>query len=185
MGIVAGISGVGKTWLLERVGAAVPMQILSASTLIRDSLARTDGQVTSQDHLRALDIDNNQAALLEAFNRYIDPGKTLIILDAHVVIDTPDGLVHIGSDVFREINPDFVIFIEDKPQNIHRNRERDASRVRPERSVDSLAKQQKIAITVAREIADNLSIPIHFIDGGDEEALARVLSTVQEAEPDV
>ncbi|HRM20775.1 MAG TPA: AAA family ATPase [Trichococcus flocculiformis] len=185
VGIVVGISGVGKTWLLEKLGAAIPMQILSASTLIRDSLTKTEEQLTSQDHLRARNIDDNQAALLEAFNRHIDPDKTLVILDAHVVIDTPHGLVHIGSDLFREMDPDFMVFVKDEPRKIHRNRERDVSRTRPERSVDSLAKHQEIAIAAARDISDNLRIPIHFVNGGDDDALGRILRAVQEAEPDV
>ncbi|WP_380059014.1 AAA family ATPase (plasmid) [Falsihalocynthiibacter sp. SS001] len=161
------------------------MQVLSASSLIRDSLLQTEGQHPSQDHLRARSIEGNQAALLEAFNRHTDPDKTLVILDAHVVIDTPDGLVRISSDVFREIDPDFVVFIKDEPRRIHLNRNRDISRERPERSVASLAKQQEIAIAAARDIANGLNIPIHFVDGGDDEALSRVLSAVQEAEPNV
>ncbi|ATF18234.1 AAA family ATPase [Phaeobacter gallaeciensis] len=161
------------------------MQILSASTLIRDSLVQKEEQLTPQDHLRARNIVENQAALIEAFNRYVDPDTTLVILDAHVVIDTPDGLVHISSDVFREIAPDFVVFVKGEPRKIHRNRECDASRSRPERSVDHLEKQQEIAITAARDISDNLSIPIYFVNGGDEEALARVLTVAQKVNPDV
>lgn len=161
------------------------MQVLSASSLIRDSIVQTEEQLTSQDHLRARSIDDNQAALLEAFNRHLDPDRNLVILDAHVVIDTPNGLAHIGSDIFHEINPDFVVFIKDDPRRIHLNRERDAKRERPERSVSSLAKQQEIAITAAQDISHSLSIPIHFVDGGDDEALARVLRAVQEAETDV
>lgn len=145
------------------------MQILSASTLIRDSLTKTEEQLTSQDHLRARNIDDNQAALLEAFNRHIDPDKTLVILDAHVVIDTPHGLVHIGSDLFREMDPDFMVFVKDEPRKIHRNRERDVSRTRPERSVDSLAKHQEIAIAAARDIA--VGIPRCYLTRMCEEGL--------------
>lgn len=161
------------------------MQVLSASGLIRESLLQTQEQLTSQDHLRARSIEDNQAALLEAFNRHFNPDGNLVILDAHVIIDTPDGLAHIGSDVFHEIDPDFVVFIKDDPRRIHLSRERDTKRERPERSISSLAKQQEIAITAAQDIAHNLSIPIHFVDGGDDEALASVLRAEQGAETDV
>ena len=93
VGIVAGISGVGKTWLLEKVGAAIPMQVLSASSLIQDSLFQTEKQQKSQDHLRARSIDDNQAALLEAFKRHLDPDRNLVILDAHVVIHLMGWLI--------------------------------------------------------------------------------------------
>lgn len=161
------------------------MQVLSASSLIRGFLLQTEEKLTSQDDLRARSIDDNQAALLEAFKRRLDPDSSLVILDAHVVIDTPDGLSHIGSDVFREIGPDFLIFIKDDPRRIHLNRKRDAKRERPERSVSALAKQQEIAIIAAQDIAHSLSVPVYFVDGGNDEALARVLRSVQEAETDV
>ncbi|MCW2305401.1 adenylate kinase [Rhodovulum sulfidophilum] len=161
------------------------MQILSASTLIRESLAQKEEQPTPQDDLRARCIDDNQAALIEAFNRCIDPDTTLVILDAHVIIDTPDGLAHVSSDVFRKIDPDFMVFIKDEPRRIRRNRERDARRLRPDRSVDFLTKQQRVAIAAARDISDNLSIPIYFVNGGDDPELTRVLSSLQEVEPDV
>ena len=185
VGIVVGISGVGKTQLLEKIRVALPMQVLSASSLIRCSLAQTDEQFASQDDLRTRDIDENQAALLEAFKRRVDPNKTLIILDAHVTIDTPEGLSHISSNIFREIDPDFIVFVEDDPRRIHRNRECDTSRSRPERSVDFLANQQEIAISAARNIAEDLSIPIHFVNGGDDQTLAGVLSGFQEDDHDV
>ena len=78
-----------------------------------------------------------------------------------------------------------MVFVKDEPRNIYRNRERDANRARPKRSVDFLAKHQEIAITAARDISDNLSIPMHFVNGGDDDALGRVFRAMQEAEPDV
>lgn len=185
VGIIVGISGVGKTRLLEKVSAVLPVKVLSASTLIRESIAEAEGQLTPQDHLRARSIYDNQVSLLEAFKRNVKPSDNLVILDAHVVIDTPDGLVRIGTDVFRAINPDFVVFVKGEPRRILRNRQRDASRMRPERSISSLTRQQEFAIVVAREVATELSIPIHFVMSGDDVALTRILSAPLEAEPNV
>ncbi|MGR3440066.1 MAG: AAA family ATPase [Paracoccus sp. (in: a-proteobacteria)] len=185
VGIVTGISGVGKTSLLKKVATAIPMQVLSASSLIRNSLAQTEEQNTPQDRLCARDIDDNQAAMLKAFKRYANPDTILIVLDAHVVVDTPNGLTRVGSDVFREINADFVVFVKDEPRKIHTNRERDGSRSRPKRSVESLAKYQDIAIAAARDLSKDLSIPIYFVDGGDGNALSEILKNIQEIGPDV
>ena len=185
IGIITGISGVGKTWLLEKVGATMSMQVLSASTLIREGLADAGDQATSHDDLRVRNIDANQAALLDAFNRRINTDAPLVVLDAHVIIDTPDGLSHIGLNVFRELDPDFMVFIKDEPRKIHLNRKRDEARSRPRRSIDVLTKHQEIAVKAARGISNNLNISIHFVNAGDDGALRKILSAEQEAQPDV
>ena len=185
IGIVTGISGVGKTQLLESVRGIIPMQVLSASALIRESLAEAEDRSTSYDSLCTRRIDANQAALIGAFNRHIDPDATFVVLDAHVVIDTPDGLVHVGSDVFREFHPNFILFIKDEPRKIYQKRKRDKKRSRPERSVDLLAKHQLIAIEAAHEVSNDLNIPIYVVNGGDADTLRRVLSVEQKATADV
>lgn len=185
VGIVSGVSGVGKTWLLEKVGATVPMKILSASALIRDGIAQREGEITSQDHLRYRDINDNQTALLEAFKRNIEPDNNLVILDAHFVIDSHHGLVDVELDVFREIEPRFVVFVEDEPSKIFSKRKRDASRLRPERSIDYISKLQEVSIAAARHISHSLSIPIYFVNAGDTDGLARILSAAQKADSDV
>lgn len=185
IGIVSGISGVGKTWLLEKVGATTPIKILSASTLIRDEIAQRESEITSQDHLMYRNINDNQAALLEAFKRNVGPNDNLVILDAHVVIDSHHGLVDVGLDVFRELDPSFIIFVEGEPSKILSNRERDEKRARPERSIDSLSELQEIAISAARHISDSLRIPIHFVNAGDTDKLARILSSARKVYSDV
>lgn len=185
IGIITGISGVGKTWLLRRVGATIPMQVLSASALIFTSLTEREGQSTSHDDLRARNIAGNQSALVDSFNRHVDPETPLVLLDAHVIIDSPDGLVHIGSEIFRKLDASFIVFVSDEPQRIYQKRELDEHRSRPKRSVDLLAKHQEMAIEAARQISDDLRIPIYFVSSGDEQALMRALVDRQKATRDV
>ena len=183
--IVTGISGVGKSRLVEKISVTVPMQILSASTLIQGALSADGTQSVSQDHLRTRHIDANQTALIEAFRHNVDPNAAMVLLDAHIIIDTPDGVVHISADVFRDLAADFMVFIEDDPQVIRENRDRDQNRSRPGRSVEQLADQQETAKLTARAISENLNIPIHFLSGGDETALAKILSAQEGAKFDV
>lgn len=184
VGIITGISGVGKTWLLRRVVAAIPMQVLSASALIQASLTEREGQSTSHDDLRARNIAANQNALIDAFNQSVDPQTPLVLVDAHVIIDSPDGLVHIGPEIFRKLDADFIVFVIDEPQKIHQKRELDEHRSRPKRSVDLLAKHQEMAVEAARQISDDLRIPIYFVSSGDEQSLKDALVDGQKVTAD-
>ena len=98
--VVAGVSGVGKTWMLNCAMEGVEGQVLSASTLIVNELNRSSHWKTvEQDQLGELDINANQRALSLGFKRSIDPKASMIILDAHVVIDTIDGMTYISHEV--------------------------------------------------------------------------------------
>ena len=174
---MSGLSGVGKTWLLERVMKTVPGQLLSASSLIKQELNRLYPERVYHDDLRKLDIAANQRALIVGFNRNADPDVDLVVVDAHVVIDTPKGLEFIPRDVFDGLTPSLFIFVEGSPETISRNRLQDISRNRPFRDANALALQQSQALSAARQIATDLSVPFHTIQAGDMEGLTALLMT--------
>ena len=84
--------------MLNRAMEGVEGQVLSASTLIVNELNRSSNwKIVKQNQLSELDINANQRALSLGFERSIDPKAPMIILDAHVVIDTIDGLTFISA----------------------------------------------------------------------------------------
>lgn len=165
--VVTGLSGVGKTWLLKQVMDEMPGQLLSASRLISEEMDRQGIEPIGHDELRELDIDANQKALVEGFRRSIDRDTQLIVLDAHIVIDTPKGLIFISSDVFAEIDPSLFIFVEDDPARIVKHRTDDGSRKRPYRDASTLSQQQKLAKCAASQIAAELGARFQAICAGD------------------
>lgn len=173
--IVTGLSGVGKTWLLKLIMDEVPGQFLSASHLISEEMNRQGIELAGHDQLRKMDIEANQNALAEGFRRSIDHDACLIVLDAHVAIDTPKGLTFIPSEIFAGINPSLFIFIEDDPAEIFRHRASDKSRKRPFRNVNTLSQQQTLTKDAASQIAAELGVPFHAIPAGDSRRLRDLL----------
>ena len=173
--IVTGISGVGKTWLLERVAQMLPAQVLSAGRLIAEEQSlQTDLQVPYDD-LRARDIDANQKVLAKAFKRRLDIDASIVLLDAHILVDTPLGLKFIACGVFVDIRPTMFLFIEDEPEQIQRYRSEDPSRCRPTRDAKALAMQQEQAKSSAKDIATELCVPFHVLKAGDVEGVVQLL----------
>jgi adenylate kinase len=180
--IVTGLSGVGKTWLLQHVMKMVPGKLLSASRLIEQELNRSRSEPVRHDDLRTLDITTNQEALVMGFARAAEHVDGLVVLDAHVVIDTPNGLEFVPYYVFSKLTPSLFIFINDNPQAILQRRLRDGARSRPFRDVEDLARQQSQALAAAGQIAADLSLPFYITPAGDVEGLTALLMKQIEAD---
>lgn len=173
--VVTGLSGVGKSWLLKNAQKREPMQVLSAGSLIAEQLKSGQSQNVAYDGLREQNIEANQQALGLGFAQHLDPTSQLVILDAHVVIDTPDGPEFIKPAVFSSIGASLVIFLEEDPSRIVQNRSQDASRKRPLRDQSTLKAQQDVAKERAQMIASELEVPWHILRAGDVEGLLDVL----------
>ena len=174
--VVAGVSGLGKTWMLNRAMEGVEGQVLSASTLIVNELNRSSHWKTvEQDQLRELDINANQRALSLGFERSIDPKASMIILDAHVVIDTIDGLTFISHEVFERIDPIQIIFVSGVTEEMSARRQTDGARRRLQRTPEELGQQQTVAHDWAKEIAHRLGTHIVKINADDIETLNNTL----------
>lgn len=180
--VVTGLSGVGKSWLLKKAQKREPMQVLSAGSIISEQLKASRSSGIAYDSLREHDIDENQRALGRGFSQHLDPKFRLVILDAHVVIDTPNGLEHIKTDVFSDIGVSQVIFLEEDPSQIVQNRSQDTSRKRPLRDQSSIKTQQEIAKKRTQMIALELGVPWHILQAGDVDGLLDVLFNLGEAQ---
>ena len=173
--VVMGLSGVGKSWLLQRVSDRVQMQVLSAGNLIAEQIAGDRKDQVVYDELRARDVKSNQRALKAGFEKRLDSEAQVVVLDAHVMIDTPEGLEIIPSDVFRGIGASLIVFLEDDPSRILHHRSQDVSRKRPRRDLDTLRIQQEVAREAAQAVASNLGVRCHILRAGDVDSLVRVL----------
>lgn len=105
---VAGIHGVGKTYLCEKYVKDKDVVHASASKLIREELASANWNSNKQ----VADIDKNQEALISAVERHHASGKVLL-LDGHFVLKDSSGkLIQIEIEVFRDLRLHGVILIE-------------------------------------------------------------------------
>lgn len=113
---VAGIHGVGKTYLASRLPTGNDLLHTSASKLIEEERALPGW---SSDK-RVSDIHENQLALVNAVARHNSTGRALL-LDGHFVLLGQRGqFVALGQDVFKALNLSAVVLIEEQPAVVAR-----------------------------------------------------------------
>lgn len=83
---VAGVHGVGKTYLASRLPSTLGLIHTSASKLIKEERAMPSWGVDK----RVSDVDANQIALAAAVKRHNDAGVQLL-LDGHFVLLNNNG----------------------------------------------------------------------------------------------
>lgn len=153
--MLVGVSGVGKSTFVNSLEDQLDFQRLSAGSIIKQRRKLLEHGI-NRDELRFADISDNQALLIDGFQDAKDPDASYVIVDGHVVIDTPTGLQQIASDVFKKMGINMFIFLKSEPQQIKLQRERDTKRKRPKLSTNELGDHQNLAIEVMKRIADEI-----------------------------
>lgn len=152
---VAGVHGVGKTYLASRLPADSGFFHTSASKLIKEELALPDWSADK----RVTDVDRNQVALARAVARHNAAG-TALLLDGHFVLLGASGeFLPLGAEVFRALNLSAVLLIEAKPEVVEtRVRDRDNLRRDSEWLALFMHKERAQAEAVCRELGVPLRI---------------------------
>ena len=121
---VAGVHGVGKTYLCERFSAISGIQHASASSLIKKELKTANWE----SNKLVSDIDSNQIALTAAVTRITKNSKQLL-LDGHFVLKKQDNsLAAVHENTFKDLNLSMIFLIESGAEVIrHRLISRDSN----------------------------------------------------------
>lgn len=153
---VVGISGVGKTTFLKRLGELIDFQHLSAGSLIAEARKKSDGE---RDGLRSVNIAENQRLLVSGFMLKVDPSAESIILDGHMIIHAQGGVEVIDPSVFSGMAIEGIIHLSALPEQIEKNRLNDAMRQRPGLSVKELSDHQGLSLSATKNTCEYLQIP--------------------------
>lgn len=114
---VAGVHGVGKTYLCQRFSKDTGIKHFSASSLIREEVKSPNW---GSDKLVS-NVDANQIALTTAVKRIL-ASESLLLLDGHFVLKNADGsLAVVHEDTFKNLSLSAILLIEASPETI-RNR---------------------------------------------------------------
>jgi len=173
---VVGVSGVGKSTLLKKLQSKFSFQHLQASDVIRQQKQYKKNQSLSAEALRQSNIDENQSFLISGFEHLRDPNAQIVVLDGHVVIDSPTGLVDIDSAVFKSMGVTHLVCLVEDPHEILRRRKSDIARARPERSLNYIEQYQVHAQGVGFKISLSLGIPFTVLSTGCLEWMDHILS---------
>ncbi|MCO7544672.1 ATP-binding protein [Stutzerimonas nitrititolerans] len=151
---VAGVHGVGKSYLCQKYVQDHDVLHESASSLIRKERSHVDWSVDK----KVADVDDNQVALNSAVKRILAAGHSLL-LDGHfVLIDRQCNFTRIPSSVFNDLCITGVILIEADPDVISnrlKNRDATPSAVN---IADFINAEREQAQKVCREIGAPLKI---------------------------
>lgn len=173
--VLAGLSGVGKSTLLEEARQRLAFKHLQASELIKLEKQARQTNPVEHDLLREANIDDNQALLISGFMRCA-PEVGLVVLDGHTVIDTPDGLVEVSPSIFSAINTTHFVVLVDDVEKIAMRRLSDTRRTRPIRSPEELAEHQERSMLAAYRAALMLRVPMSVLPLNEHLDIATVLS---------
>ena len=167
---LAGVHGVGKTFLAMHPLAGIGLTYASASKLIEEERAIQNWDADK----RASDVDGNQIALATSVMRHNDAGRRLL-LDGHFVLLNAVGeFTRLGSKVFKTLNVDGVVLLEADPYIIAANiRERDGR----EANIDHLVEFMATERTQAQAVCDELGIPLFLLEAPTAQAFAEAIAT--------
>lgn len=164
---LAGLSGAGKTTILQAVSKETGAVHLSASSLIKEQILFEGGRESSPEGLRAGNISNNQLLLSRAFQRQTMAIERHTVLDCHTVIDTPTGLQELSASVFEALGLTDFAFLFVEPWLLAQRRRNDIARNRPERTEEEIRSQQKAALQVGRNVASLIGVPFAVLTDND------------------
>ena len=170
MGVIflAGVHGVGKSFLGDKVSKLIEIEHLSASELIKETKKNTNwAKDKSIDY-----IDENQLALISALNQRLKQEKD-ILLDGHFVLKSSNGNINnISTNVFSNLHLNGVILLEEDSVVIaNRLNVRDGEIVSL-KSIKELAFQEK---NHAINVCNSIEIPLIILSSANEATLLEAI----------
>lgn len=166
---VAGIHGVGKTYLASRAAPYAGMTHTSASKLIKEERALT----TWSKDKHVVDVDENQLALAAAVRRHNKLG-TRLLLDGHfVLLGESDELILLGVNVFSTLSLRSVILVEEDLLTVAR---RIADRDQHNVSIDHMHGFMMAERGQAQKVCAVLHIPLTILVSPSPEEFAASVS---------
>jgi adenylate kinase len=165
---LAGIHGVGKTFLASQLPSDLGLMHTSASKLIREELDQPNWSVDK----RVGDVDANQIALAQAVRRHNDNGERLL-LDGHfVLLDSAGNFVQLEVNVFRSLNLQAAVLLE-APSDIvaERIQLRDGHKVAVA-DVERFADAERIH---AKTVCSSLGIDLVVLDVASSDTLMKAI----------
>ncbi len=152
--LVAGVHGVGKSYLCSEYAKHSGVNHKSASQIIKEQLSES----AWTNRLFASDIEKNQKALVSGIEKYKESG--ILLLDGHfVLINKNNQLVDIPIETYSSLNLSGIILIESDIETIkNRINNRDSSL--PNIDFEQFINREHFNAT---KVSLNLNLPLEIL----------------------
>ena len=149
---VAGVYGVGKSTLCERISRLINLPFYSAGDLISERVGETYGE-----NKKVRNKEYNQDVLIECINKKLIEEPVLILAGHFCILGNDNKPEELPAFVYEKINIRSIVLLEAEPCTIIKHLEkRDNKRYSKELINDFIAQEKKCAM----EISKNLKIPL-------------------------
>lgn len=172
---VGGVSGVGKTTLLDQLpGRDKDWIRLSAGRLIADELGATS--LPTDDEREVL---RYQEALVRAYQRQAIASHLPAVMDGHFTVSMPDGPRILPGSVFKQLSPSILVLLCSRADRVQRQRlERDEQAP----SLLEIEASMHAEREAATAIAQQLGLPLHEL-AADQSSLPPLSDLVKGLTP--
>jgi adenylate kinase len=163
---IAGVHGVGKSYLCSRIEDALGLPVFSASKIIKET------KKTEVDfNKNVIDAEENQNYLITEL-RNLNPNSKTIILDGHFCLISNNRVVSISTQVFEKLPLKAIFVLYDSPEKIYQKlQERDSKPL----SIDIISRLQEKEINHAEITAKYIKI---FFEKVHSDSMLNVISKI-------
>lgn len=170
---LAGVHGVGKTFLGKPAAKELGMMYASASSLIRKGLKNNQNWNKNK---QTKNISNNQQILINSVSNLVNSNQNSLLLDGHFVLRNEIGdLTNLPTSVFQKLGLASVILFE-TPSNIIFKRLSDRGTPQSIEQIEELAQAERAN---AEHVCKNLNIPLLILEIPTQEELLSTLVQIK------
>lgn len=172
LNIVLGLSGVGKSTVLEEAQLISDMDYITINYGDKMfEVAKEKGLVDQRDDMKKLGVETYKELQKEAAENIFEKAEQEnVILDTHSAIKTPHGYIPgLPKWSIEQLDPDKLIMFTAPPKSIYERSQSDAGRNREHEEVSEIREYQEIAREMASTNAVMTGAYLKIIENRDGE----------------
>ena len=169
--ITVGIPGVGKSTIISNATTALQNMGTSVTTVVFGSVMFEEAKklgITDRDQMRKLSIDVQQKLQNMAADLISGRRESIVVIDTHLFIKTSSGYYPgLPMNLILKLNPDRLILVSAKSEEILRRRNDDNTRTRDMISDDEIKRDIEVSLSMISSLSILTGAPFEIIHNHD------------------
>ena len=169
--IIVGIPGVGKSTIISNATTALQNMGTSVTTVVFGSVMFEEAKklgITDRDQMRKLSIDVQQKLQNMAADLISGRRESIVVIDTHLFIKTSSGYYPgLPMNLILKLNPDRLILVSAKSEEILRRRNDDNTRTRDVISDDEIKRDMEVSLSMISSLSILTGAPFEIIHNHD------------------